>query len=89
MKDIYKIEIGASAQKEMRKIFQEKIRDKIIEQIFNLRENPHTLNSEKMVGYEGYRLRIGNYRVLYEIEKSAKVIFIVKVGHRKEVYKNL
>jgi mRNA interferase RelE/StbE len=60
----------------------------IITKIEELKQNPFPENSKKMLGTENlYRLRKGNYRILYSIYKTYLVIEIVKIGHRKDVYR--
>jgi len=81
----YNIEIKASAQKELKKLPDKELK-KIIEKISSLAINPRPTGCKKLSGDEKYRIRIGNYRVLYSIEDEILVIFIAKVGHRKDVY---
>lgn len=80
-----KIEIKASAQKELKNLPDKELK-KIIEKISSLRVNPRPAGCKKLSGDDKYRIRIGNYRVLYSIEDEILVIFIVKVGYRKDVY---
>jgi len=61
---------------------------RIIESIQALADDPRPPQSRKLSGAEKYRLRCGVYRVLYEIQDDVLVVCIVKVGHRKEVYRN-
>ena len=60
---------------------------RIIERIGNLAENPRPLGCEKLSGQEKYRLRQGNYRIIYSIEDNQLIVWVVKVGHRREVYR--
>lgn len=85
MKTDYKIEIKKSAQKELKSLPNKELK-KIIEKISSLATNPRPTGCKKLSGDEKYRIRVGNYRVLYSIEDNILVIFIVKVGHRKNVY---
>ncbi len=82
----YKIEIKRSAAKELEKI-QKKDRDRIIEKIHALSEEPRPAWSKKLSGEEKYRLRQGGYRVLYQIYDEVITVVVVKVAHRREVYK--
>lgn len=82
----YKIEIKRSAAKELEKI-QEKDRDRIIEKIQGLSEDPRPPQSKKLSGEEKYRIRQGDYRVLYQIHDEIITVVVVKVAHRREVYK--
>ena len=49
--------------------------------------NPHPPGSEKLSGEEKYRLRQGDYRVLYSIQDASTTVTIVKIGHRRDVYR--
>lgn len=82
----YKIEVKRSAEKELKKIPKKEL-IKIIDQIGSLANNPRPAGSKKLTNQEKYRIRIGNYRVLYYIEDEILTIFIIKVGHRKEIYR--
>jgi mRNA interferase RelE/StbE len=61
---------------------------RIMERIASLGENPRPPGCEKLSGQEKYRLRQGNYRVIYSIEETQLTIWVVKVGHRREVYRS-
>lgn len=61
---------------------------RIIERIGNLAENPRPLGCEKLSGQEKYRLRQGNCRIIYAIEDSQLIVWVVKVGYRREVYRS-
>ena len=82
----YKIQVKKSAAKELGKIPQKEL-VKILGKIENLSINPHPAGSIKLTNQEKYRIRIGNYRVLYSIEDNILTVFIVKVGHRKNIYR--
>jgi mRNA interferase RelE/StbE len=60
---------------------------KVLERIDALRDDPRPPGSEKLSGQERYRVRQGSYRILYEIEDQQVVVTVVKVGHRREVYR--
>lgn len=85
MKTDYKIGIKKSAQKELKSLPNKELK-KVIEKISSLAINPRPAGCKKLSGDEKYRIRVGNYRVLYSIEDDILTIFIVKVGHRKDVY---
>jgi mRNA interferase RelE/StbE len=61
---------------------------RIVERIGSLAENPRPIGCEKLSGQERYRVRQGNYRIIYSIEDSQLTVWVVKVGHRREVYRN-
>ena len=84
----YKFEIASSVEKDLKKI-PNKITSKIIIAIESLAEKPYPINKfKKLKGTEAsYRLRVGDYRVLYEVEDTVKIITVYRVRHRKDVYK--
>ena len=86
---LYKIEWKASAKKELRKIDKQEI-SKILEEVEKLAFNPFPPNYKKLIGTEHtFRIRIGNYRVVYLLEKEKLIIEITRVRHRKDVYAGL
>lgn len=60
---------------------------RIMERIGMLTENPRPLGSEKLSGQERYRIRQGNYRIIYSIQDNELTVWVVKVAHRREVYR--
>ena len=83
----YKILIKPAAVKEIESIPLKKVRQRIVERISKLSDNPQPPGSEKLSGQDKYRLRQGSYRILYAIEEQELVVTVVKVGHRKDVYR--
>ena len=83
----YRIVIKKSAAKEIERIAKND-RIRIIEKIKSLAQNPHPTGSKKLSGQEKYRMRQGNYRILYQIIDDELIINVVKVGHRQDVYNN-
>lgn len=84
---IYTIEFTRNAEKSYRKI-PAKFAGKIIDALKNLAMNPYTHSSvKKLEGVEGYRLRVGDYRVIYTVNDEILVICVIKVGTRGDVYK--
>ena len=82
----YKIEIKKSTAKEIKKLPTQVIK-KVLAKISSLSEKPRPPDSVKLSGEEKYRIRCGDYRILYTIEDAVLVVSVVKVGHRKEVYR--
>ena len=81
----YKIEIKRSAVKEIKKLSSKDV-GKILIKISSLAENPRPKGCVKLSADEKYRIRVGVYRILYEIKDKHLVIIVVKVAHRKDVY---
>lgn len=75
-----------SATKQLLKI-PHQTRTKIEKEIEKLTNNPFPPKSTKLTGREGYRLRIGDYRVLYFVDKKRRTITVLSAQHRKDAYK--
>ena len=85
--DLYKIEWKRSAIKELKKLDKTIIK-RIINSVEALSENPQPKGCRKLKGAEfTYRLRLGKYRIIYSLQSSKLVIEIIKIGHRKEIYR--
>lgn len=82
----YKIFFKISVEKDLRNIPREEIR-KILQKIDSLTSNPRPPGSEKLTGQERYRIRQGRYRILYSIEDNDLIVWVVKISHRKDVYR--
>lgn len=83
----YKLNFKQSVAKDIRNIPKKDVQ-KIWKKISQLSIDPRPTNSEKLTNDSKYRLRVGNYRVLYLIEDRIITITIIKIAHRKEVYKS-
>lgn len=83
----YKIEVKKSALKELQKL-ERSVVAQILRGITALSNNPRPQQSLKLRSSENsYRLRIGDYRIVYQIEDRTKMIFVYAVGHRKDIYR--
>jgi mRNA interferase RelE/StbE len=82
----YKICFRESVEKDFNAIPKKDL-EKILRRIEALSENPRPPGCEKLTGRERYRVRQGRYRILYSVQDEVLTIWIVKVGHRKDVYK--
>ena len=84
----YKIEFKKSAVKELNAIPKKNLL-KIIQKIELLAEDPRPVGSIKLSGKEQYRIRHGSYRILYSIEDNKLMLYVVKIGHRKDIYESI
>jgi mRNA interferase RelE/StbE len=82
----YRVELKKSVQKDF-ELIPKKDLQRIILAIEALADEPRPPQSKKLTGLEQYRLRQGNYRVLYSIKDDLLIVFVVAVGHRKEIYR--
>ena len=74
------------ASKELYKL-EPIISRRIVKKVGELKENPYTKDIIKLKGEEGFRLRVGDYRIIIAIEKDT--ILVLKIGHRKNIYKKI
>ncbi|OGQ36134.1 MAG: addiction module toxin RelE [Deltaproteobacteria bacterium RIFCSPHIGHO2_12_FULL_43_9] len=84
---IYKIDFTRAARKQFLG-FPEQVQIRLEEKIDKLAKDPRPNGVEKLSGLENiYRIRIGKYRVIYNIQDEVLIVLVVKIGHRKEVYR--
>jgi mRNA interferase RelE/StbE len=83
----YKILVSKTAEKSLKKVPKRDIA-KIVSAIQSLALNPHPQGCRKLCGEEGvFRIRVGTYRIIYEVSGSKLIVLVLKLGHRKDVYR--
>ena len=82
----YRILIKPTAARELEAL-PKKVRIRVVERISGLASAPRPPGSEKLSGDEKYRVRQGAYRVVYAVDDAALTVLVVKIGHRKDVYR--
>ena len=82
----YRIELKKSVLKDFESIPRKDLQ-RITQAIKSLADDPRPPQSKKLSGLEQYRLRQGDYRILYSIADDILIVFVVAVGHRKEIYR--
>jgi mRNA interferase RelE/StbE len=84
----YRLVIKASATKELEQVEPKKLRQRLAAALERLALDPRPAGCEKLAGvHDAYRIRRGDYRAVFTIDDQARVVTIVKVGHRREVYR--
>lgn len=84
---MYEVYVEKTAENDLKRL-PTNIFHRIIPQIRNLAENPRPSGCRKLTGSKNdWRIRIGDYRVLYEIDEKAKAVKIMRVRHRREAYR--
>lgn len=84
---MYPIEIISSAEKSLRKI-NPCDKKSIVEEIMKLSDNPRPQNCKKLIGSDFFRIRIGDYMVIYLIDDKEHFVVILRIGHRSEIYEH-
>jgi mRNA interferase RelE/StbE len=83
----YQIIFKPAAQRDLKKL-SPKIQKRILSEIIGLSENPRFQGVEKLAGYEDlFRLRVGDFRVIFEVHEAEVLVLIVRIGDRKEIYR--
>jgi mRNA interferase RelE/StbE len=83
---VYKVYFRESVEKDLNTIPKRDLK-RILQRIKTLEENPRPSGCEKLTGQERYRVRQGKYRIVYSIQDYELTVWIVKVGHHKDVYR--
>jgi mRNA interferase RelE/StbE len=83
----YRVELSATAERQIRELDRsDQIR--VLRAVRGLASEPHPRGSRKLTGYQDvYRIRVGPYRVIYGVEATRLLIILLKVGHRRDVYR--
>jgi mRNA interferase RelE/StbE len=82
----FELAFRRSVAKDLRRIPKWDVK-RILQRVESLRDDPRPAGCEKLSGQERYRIRQGVYRILYEILDRRLIVTVVKVGHRKQVYR--
>ena len=82
----YQLIIPKAVEKQLNKL-PHQIGETVIENLLILKDNPRPPNSKKLKNTQGYRLRVGNYRILYDIDDLTQTITLRRVGHRRDIYR--
>ncbi len=82
----YVVEVKPSARKELEDL-PDKVLERVIRKMEFLRHDPRPPGCKKLKGYKDqWRIRVGDWRVLYIIDDAAKLVSVTRIGHRREVY---
>ena len=85
----YSVRLNRAARRELNRL-DSRIHRQVLEKILALGDNPRPRDVKLLRGRDrSYRVHSGEYRILYEINEATKVVLVVRVGHRREVYRNL
>ena len=82
----YKVILPKSVQKELDQL-PEEVASRILTRLGGLEANPRPADVKKLKGRDAWRIRVGDYRVIYEIHDRVLQIIVITVGHRREIYR--
>ncbi len=84
----YIVKVSRPAEKFLRALTDKKLYRRLREALDALEKNPRPINSVKLQGEEElYRIRVGDYRIVYQIQDRQLIVLVVQVGHRREIYR--
>lgn len=81
----YRIEIATAAERQILKL-EASVRRRIFEKLDALAINPRPAGVEKLTAADAYRVRVGDYRIIYDIDEETATVVVHKVGDRKDLY---
>lgn len=84
----YRVEVQRSAERDLDRL-SKMLFDRISARLAALAEKPRPPGAEKLTGLDAFRVRVGDYRIVYEVDDSAEVVVVTRVRHRREAYRKL
>ncbi len=82
----WQVEVNERAESDLRRLAKNELR-RVVAKLQTLEDNPLPQGIRKLKGHTGYRLRVGNYRILYEILPDQRQVIVYAIGHRRDVYR--
>jgi mRNA interferase RelE/StbE len=82
----WRVNVHERAEAELRRLPGHIIK-RVAAKLIDLQANPFPGGSKKLQGHTGFRLRVGDYRILYEADVARRVVTVYAIGHRKDIYK--
>ncbi len=83
----YRVELEPSAKRWLDKA-ERGVRRRVLTALVGLAENPRGPGVERLRSTDHYRLRVGDYRIVYELQEQRVLVLVLKIGHRREIYRN-
>ncbi len=84
----YRVEVATRARRDLERLAPALV-ERLGRVLMALRDDPRPRSSEKLVGLDAYRVRVGDYRVIYEVDDRSRVVIVSRIRHRREVYRKL
>jgi len=82
---MYELVYSPTALKQLEKVERD-VRERIVIALDRLRIRPESCDLKKLVGMQGYRFRVGDYRIIFDMEKEKLLILVLQIGNRKNIY---
>ncbi len=84
----YRVDLQRSAERDLERLARPLL-ERVCGRLSRLADDPRPLDARKLIGLEGYRLRVGDHRIVSEIDDRARLVIVVRVRHRRDVYRTL
>jgi mRNA interferase RelE/StbE len=82
----YRLDYYPAATRAIEKLPRQ-LQRRILDRLESLKENPRPPRSIKLTGQDAYRIRVGDYRIIYTIQDQRLIVLVIDVGHRRDVYR--
>lgn len=82
---MYQVQLSSRAEKALEKL-PESVYERLVPALQTLASNPRPSGCKKLKGRPGYRIRVGDYRIIYEVEDNVLWVYVIEIGHRREIY---
>lgn len=83
----YRVVLTPAAARQYRKFRDRRVVSRIKMALKGLAVDPRPIGAKKMTGVDGYRIRVGDYRIVYKVVDSRKLVKVARIGHRGEIYR--
>jgi mRNA interferase RelE/StbE len=84
----YRVDVQRSAERDLERL-STVVFDRISDRLAALAQDPRPPGLEKLVGLDAYRVRVGDYRIVYEVDDRSRIVLVTRVRHRREAYRRL
>jgi mRNA interferase RelE/StbE len=84
----YRVELEGRAKREFLRL-PSGVQDRIRQAIDGLVQEPRPAGAKRLVGHKGFRIRRGDYRILYTVDDPARLVRVYRIGHRRDIYRRL
>ena len=83
----FQVKVAPAPQKFLARLRDESLKRRLVDALHVLESNPHPIGSKKLQGEsELYRVRVGDYRIIYQVRDALLLVLVVQIGHRREIY---
>jgi len=82
----YEVKLKSSVKKQLKNLDKRQT-ERILVKIYSLSQNPYPHGIEKLTGQKAFRIRVGDYRIIYQVHNRQLLVQVIRVGHRRDIYR--